>query len=246
MPSLGERNIRGRRTERSEDLVTVGYYLSRMSWVNEAGVSCPPRALKVEKWREAYDLFFDAVSDGRDLKPFERTLRNTRDSFDPFHENGRTGWVPTAKRADHLMAVDHRVHAIWADKEDAEIECHIFGLLERRSAFNGAASRAATIGLEGRRRITLSNAHERSAQLRREAIRLHGTDCHGCGFSFGATYGALGDGFIEIHHLDPLFKRGEGITDPAVDLVPLCANCHRMVHRTEDVLDLDALRALLG
>jgi len=68
-----------------------------------------------------------------------------------------------------------------------------------------------------------------------------------CGFSFGTSYGALGDGFAEVHHLAPLGTlTGSVLVDPETDVVVLCANCHRMVHRQDPPLTPDELRAAMS
>jgi predicted HNH restriction endonuclease len=68
-----------------------------------------------------------------------------------------------------------------------------------------------------------------------------------CNFDFAASYGALGRGYIEVHHAMPLADHGQRETDPKSDLIVLCANCHRMVHRRRDVcLTLGELRSKLG
>ena len=74
--------------------------------------------------------------------------------------------------------------------------------------------------------------YERSPQNRAAAIRIHGCKCSVCGFDFEKTYGALGKNFIEVHHLVPLSSLDEEVkVNPETDLVCLCANCHRMIHR---------------
>ncbi|MFM8998348.1 MAG: HNH endonuclease, partial [Candidatus Limnocylindrus sp.] len=45
----------------------------------------------------------------------------------------------------------------------------------------------------------------------------------------------LGDGFIEVHHLAPLFIDDQPRRTTMSDLLLLCSNCHRMVHRSKDV-----------
>jgi predicted HNH restriction endonuclease len=56
---------------------------------------------------------------------------------------------------------------------------------------------------------------------------------------------AFVDSYIEIHHVRPLSVH-EGEVDPATDLVPLCANCHRMAHRRRPaVTSIDELKALI-
>jgi 5-methylcytosine-specific restriction protein A len=39
---------------------------------------------------------------------------------------------------------------------------------------------------------------------------VHGTRCACCNFDYRAIYGALGDGYIEVHHLTPLASLIEG------------------------------------
>jgi hypothetical protein len=96
---------------------------------------------------------------------------------------------------------------------------------------------------EGGRREKRRLAIERSTRLRARALAYHGTACNVCGFSFAATYGPLGDGFAEVHHVAPLGSLdGEMLVDPATDVVVLCANCHRMVHRNDPPLTPDEVR----
>lgn len=73
--------------------------------------------------------------------------------------------------------------------------------------------------------------YERSTKLRKKAIEIHGYTCAVCGFDFEETYGELGKNFIEVHHKVPLHESGECEPDPGMDMVPLCSNCHRMIHR---------------
>ncbi|RQO40183.1 hypothetical protein DBR39_04335 [Chryseobacterium sp. KBW03] len=90
---------------------------------------------------------------------------------------------------------------------------------------------------EGGQKVYISRKAERNLSLRKRAIKLHGTTCMACGFNFGKSYGIWGEGFIEVHHLIPLAGNiiNERITNPEKDLVVLCANCHRMVHRKKGI-----------
>ncbi|HBG0059928.1 TPA: HNH endonuclease [Clostridioides difficile] len=80
-----------------------------------------------------------------------------------------------------------------------------------------------------------------------EAIKYHGTKCIVCGFDFEKTYGDRGKGYIEIHHIKPLSSVGEESNiNPKTDLVPICSNCHRMIHRKKDnVLSIDDLKQII-
>ena len=68
-----------------------------------------------------------------------------------------------------------------------------------------------------------------------------------CGFNFKDFYGERGSDYIEVHHILPLSQRNEEVTiDPSTDLVVLCANCHRMIHRKRnEILSLEELKTLI-
>jgi hypothetical protein len=59
--------------------------------------------------------------------------------------------------------------------------------------------------------------------------------CEICGLSFEEVYPkALGDDFIEAHHKIPLAQINQVIRTTLDDLLLVCSNCHRMIHRTKD------------
>ena len=88
--------------------------------------------------------------------------------------------------------------------------------------------------------------YERDPRNRARAIVYHGNRCLGCGFSFDDVYTPEhARGYVEVHHIHPL-SEGPRVVDPYEDLIPLCANCHRMVHRRgDDWLSLEELRQLV-
>jgi hypothetical protein len=105
--------------------------------------------------------------------------------------------------------------------------------------------------VEGDRVVRRHLEIERNATLRARAkkywsSRLGGLRCLVCGFDFKKTYGPAGDGFIEMHHDTPLNQRKSGSKTKVKDLKPLCANCHRIVHRdVKRPLSLKALKGML-
>ena len=75
------------------------------------------------------------------------------------------------------------------------------------------------------------NTYERNRQARSACIEHYGKSCYVCGFSFGATYGEVAEGYIHVHHLVPLSEIGEGYeVDPVKDLRPVCPSCHAVIH----------------
>ena len=67
-------------------------------------------------------------------------------------------------------------------------------------------------------------------------------DCEVCQFNFEKFYGIFGKGYIECHHRTPLSKLKMEVKTTLDDLALVCANCHRMLHKTIDTLSIDDLR----
>jgi len=59
--------------------------------------------------------------------------------------------------------------------------------------------------------------------------------CEICELSFVEIYPkSLGEDFIEVHHKTPLSQIESVVRTTLDDLLLVCANCHRMIHRTKD------------
>lgn len=76
------------------------------------------------------------------------------------------------------------------------------------------------------------NRYERDRSARDECIEEKGCFCQVCGLDFSRMYGDLGNDYIHVHHLIPLhtIKKGYRV-NPKKDLIPVCPNCHAMLHR---------------
>ena len=70
----------------------------------------------------------------------------------------------------------------------------------------------------------------------------------GCNFNFEKRYGKRGKDFIEVHHTKPVSEfLEETQVNPKTDMVVLCSNCHRIVHRERNnVLSLDELKNIIN
>jgi 5-methylcytosine-specific restriction protein A len=101
--------------------------------------------------------------------------------------------------------------------------------------------------VEGAKTTISINAFERSAKARRACIQHHGLNCKTCGFNFETAYGPLGEDFIHVHHIVSIGAIGaEYSVDPVKDLVPVCPNCHAMIHRVNPPLTIEQLREILN
>ncbi len=90
--------------------------------------------------------------------------------------------------------------------------------------------------LEGRIKYVIHKRRERNRELttakKRTFLKRFGRlYCEVCGFDYEQTYGAVGEGFIECHHVVPISTYKDESITRLDDLKLLCANCHRMVHR---------------
>jgi 5-methylcytosine-specific restriction protein A len=93
------------------------------------------------------------------------------------------------------------------------------------------ASHAPTTFLEGRRKVVVVNYYERNPKARRACIDHYGVSCAACGMDFAQRYGEVADGYIHVHHLNPISSVGEVYElDPIRDLRPVCPNCHAVIH----------------
>ena len=100
---------------------------------------------------------------------------------------------------------------------------------------------------EGKKKLIYTTKYERNKKNREKAIVLHGTKCMICGFDFEEKYGEYGKDFIEVHHIKPLSNmKSEEVINPETDLVCVCPNCHRMIHRKRDsVLSIEELKKII-
>ncbi|MGA4690140.1 HNH endonuclease [Rhodococcus sp. AB351] len=104
--------------------------------------------------------------------------------------------------------------------------------------------------LEGAVKRRWAASRERDPKLRKEKIAQSMRDrgevsCEVCSFDFARMYPGHGDGYIEVHHRVPLHVSGE-VPSTLDDLILLCANCHRMIHRKKTWLTPEELREILA
>lgn len=91
------------------------------------------------------------------------------------------------------------------------------------------------------------NKYERNQRARRECVAKKGYRCLVCGRDFEATYGEIGKGFIHVHHLTPISSIGkEYELNVDTDLVPVCPNCHYMLHRKNPPYTIEELKEILA
>ncbi len=87
---------------------------------------------------------------------------------------------------------------------------------------------------------------ERKSHLVTLRKQLDNFVCQICGFDYRKKYGKLGDDFAEAHHIVPLAKNDKQRITTVDDLITVCANCHRMLHRMRgEAGDVQKLRRII-
>jgi len=96
---------------------------------------------------------------------------------------------------------------------------------------------------EGASKTVTVNQYERSAVARSKCLAHHGYKCAVCSFDFEKSYGEIGSNYIHVHHIIPISEIGkEYELNPVTDLIPVCPNCHAMIHITRPALSIKQLR----
>jgi len=100
---------------------------------------------------------------------------------------------------------------------------------------------------EGSANEVLQTKYERSAEARARCLSIHGYTCKICDFNFRKVYGEIGNEFIHVHHIEPISSRNEEYEiDPQSDLIPVCPNCHAMIHRNSPPFTVEELKKIIA
>ncbi|MEG1276469.1 MAG: hypothetical protein RSD26_00585, partial [Cellulosilyticaceae bacterium] len=83
-------------------------------------------------------------------------------------------------------------------------------------------------------------------KLKKECLEYYGAICEICGFDYGYTYGEGFESKIDIHHIQATCEEEILLhTDPIKDLIPICHNCHCIVHSKTPPYSVDEMRVML-
>ena len=107
--------------------------------------------------------------------------------------------------------------------------------------------RRSTEDQEGKHVTKETTVIQRNQSARKKCIEYYGCKCAACRIEMRNIYGEIGENFIEVHHLNPIHLfDDQHVVDYIEDLVPLCPNCHAMIHKLENPSDLETLKELIN
>ncbi len=101
---------------------------------------------------------------------------------------------------------------------------------------------------EGKEKLQLHLIKERNRHLVEKAKSIWlgnnegNVNCTICSFSFSKTYGRIGQGYIEAHHIIPISILAKDTIVKISDLAPICSNCHSIIHRYRPWLTMNQLK----
>jgi hypothetical protein len=100
---------------------------------------------------------------------------------------------------------------------------------------------------EGKTKKVLVNSYERNPIARKKCIEHFGLNCQVCDFNFKEKFGELGKNFIHVHHkMDIATIGNEYSVNPIVDLIPVCPNCHSMLHKKKPAYSIEELKQIMN
>ena len=165
--------------------------------------------------------------------------------FDPLHDG--KGLERGAKAEEEVWDTYHNDHAALKRATEA--------ILDNISYFKTSTSTddldEVVEAPEGKLLTRVHRTRERNKSIvkrKKETVqkKTGALKCEACDFDFKEVYGELGDGFAECHHKKPVSQLKPGETTKLEDLAILCANYHRMVHRSKPWLSVENLRSILN
>jgi len=98
---------------------------------------------------------------------------------------------------------------------------------------------------EGKSKDIIQTRYERNPEARKRCLTHYGYSCKVCSFNFESHFGEVGKGFIHVHHINQISEIGrEYEIDPIKDLIPVCPNCHSMIHSKRPAFTIDEINEI--
>lgn len=176
-----------------------------------------------------YSDLYEYIADNRDIsknKDYKAQIRGTIEA------NSSDSDVFKEGRQDIFESIGGKGSGHWGLRNYEPSEKANVDLTEDDLGFS-----------EGKKSLRRHVKRERNASLVKKAktkfIKEKGKlYCEVCDFDFKDKYiDDIVDNFIEAHHLKPISKLEENEKTKISDLVMLCSNCHRMVHRYKPFIE---------
>jgi 5-methylcytosine-specific restriction protein A len=180
------------------------------------------------------DIEFDILINPEKNKPF------SKDDLDKVDPNKTQQWFPQQSGISIKPEILSSLESNWFDfiRENKYIGTAFLS--------NDVLADETESFMEGKSKEVTQTRYERNPQARKTCLKHHGYSCQICEFNFEKTFGEIGRGFIHVHHINAIAGIGkEYEIDPKKDLIPVCPNCHAMIHSKRPAFTVDEIKAII-
>ena len=148
-----------------------------------------------------------------------------------------------------MLKYSFAIERIGKMSPECELYKEILAEKERHDSLEEIVDYSDESYYEGGEKNCIAIDRIRNKAARDKCAELYNYVCQVCGLKFSDFYGEIGEGFIHVHHLNPISAiNGEYSINPEKDLVAVCPNCHVMLHqkrKTNDPRTIEELKNLI-
>jgi len=198
----------------------------------------PAPGFRNEAVKIRYRPEYESMSDNEAAKSEWKLIREQRD-WTPFYE------FISGVSIDNIKPAKKNTEGINEDKPNNQFPVPS----ETKSTqitppFSGDLQ--VQLYIEGELGVVSYENRSRNEKARKKCIELLGTTCVACNVSLGDVYGDQFAHKIHIHHLNPVASyEGEVAVNPMTDLVPICPNCHFVIHSKKDPYTIEEIKQFI-
>lgn len=211
-----------------EDLLNAYIiYLEKIRYNNAKDFAADTESLLLNFIHKYYDTRFTSIYNQLDHNYYDRLRKNIPTDSEMREADDNANQIYTLHLGKYSNFLESKeFHSLYKAKKNTDNNSQ---KIRPNQVTQVANERELTEG--EKKHIEYEQAH-RNPALRRACIQKYGYQCQCCGMDFASLYGEeLGLGFIEVHHLKMISTFETDCPDNYFEnLVPLCSNCHSMIH----------------
>ena len=179
------------------------------------------------------DIEFDILINPKNNILFDK---ESLESIDP---NKVQQWFPQQSGISIKQEVVDALESNWFNfiKENKYIKKNFFS--------NDVVTDIKETFREGKSKDVIQTRYERNPEARKRCLSHYGHSCKVCDFNFEHHFNEIGKGFIHVHHINQISEIGrEYEIDPLKDLIPVCPNCHAMIHSKRPAFTIEEIKEI--
>lgn len=179
------------------------------------------------------DIEFDILINPEINKLFDKK------HIDSIDKNNLQQWFPQQSGISIKTDVLDALESNWFDfvKENKYIKNSFIS--------NDVVTEIKETFLEGKSKDITQTRYERNPEARKRCLSHYGYSCGVCSFNFEQHFGEIGKCFIHVHHINQISEIGkEYEIDPINDLIPVCPNCHAMIHSKRPAFKINEIKEI--